>query len=50
MGYLRVTIKDAVLSAFLIVDDELDGQLGIIRPAGIRWVTTIPNQIPWGMS
>src|SRR5262245_9791139 len=40
-----VAMQDAILSALLVIDDELEGEVGLARPARLRWGAPIAQQI-----
>ncbi len=41
-----VAVQDRVLAAFLVVEDELDGDAGAARPVGVRRVRTVAQHVP----
>jgi hypothetical protein len=40
-----VAMQDVVLAAFLVIDDELDRDAGIVRPARMRDVAAIADHV-----
>lgn len=42
---MGIAVKDAVLAAFLVVDHELDGDIGLVRPLRIGRISPIADKI-----
>lgn len=40
-----IAVEHAVFAAFLIVEDELDGDAGLTRPRGVHRLASIANHV-----